>query len=330
MNLRVAFKNTLQGKNEGQLLFVPFVYGLAAKIANISLREMVWDPTYYAYSLEGAYKLFHYGAIVNNFDTSIEAESCGCKIEWRGEYENPVLYKGCDFFRIKPEDFVKSGRIPILIEVSKRLVMSLGRETPIVGVLTGPCSLRKSIQDQEVGLAKDRIQDAISLVGNFLTRFVRSLCELKMDSFFFREDLLGKDFWEELLTHRDSYKAVYATLFNVIRAYNSYPLLIVKEVPLEVIKDLHALLKPSGMVLRGMRLDERVLIYLKDLSDSLKMCFGLPLPVGVGRQDDLWEQLAVIKSFVAKHGPKGFFCTSNGEIPYHVPLEIVHDLMGKL
>ncbi len=329
MNQKVAFRNTLQGKNEGQLLFVPFVYGLAAKIANISLREMVWDPTYYAYSLEGAYKLFHYGAIVNNFDTSIEAESCGCKIEWPGEYENPVLYKGCNFFGIKPEDFVKSGRIPILIEVSKRLVMSLGRETPIVGVLTGPCSLRKSIQDREVGLAEDRIQDAISLVGNFITRFVRSLCELKMDSFFFREDLLGRDFWEELRLHKDWYKAVYTTLFNIIRAYNSYPILIVKHFSPESTEDLQSL-KPSGVILFGKRLDEEELTYLKDLSSSLKMCFGLPLPVGVGRQDDLWEQLAVIKSFVAKHGSKGFFCTSDGEIPFHVPLEVVHDLMAKL
>jgi hypothetical protein len=52
--------------------------------------------------------------------------------------------------------------------------------------------------------------------------------------------------------------------------------------------------------------------------------------VGKGSQDELWEQLAVIKSFVAKQGPKGFFYTSDGEIPYNVPLEIVHELMAQL
>ena len=330
MNGKVAFKNTLGRKNEGPLLFIPFVFGLAAKIANIPLREMVGDPTYYAYSLEGAYKLFHYHAIINNFDTTIEAESCGCELEWRGEFENPVISKGCDFFTLAPEDFVKGGRIPILFEVSKRLVMSLGREAAIVGVLTGPCSLTRSLQAQGPDAVRDGIQESISFVGSFLTRFVKDLCELKLDALFFREDLLEENFLGELNRYEDLYRAVYATLFNIIRAYNSYPLLIVKKLLLEVIKDVHALLKPSGMILCGRRLDEGNLLYLKDLSDSLKICFGLPLPVGVGSQDDLWEQLSVIKSFVTKQGPKGFFYSSDGEIPYHVSLETLHELMGKL
>jgi hypothetical protein len=330
MNVKATLKNTLQGRNEGQLLFVPFVYGLAAKIANISLREMVWDPTYYSYSLEEAYKLFRYDAIINTFDPSIEAESCGCEVEWQGKFESPVISKGCDLFKLGPDDFMKNKRIPILIEVSKRLVMSLGRETAILGVLTGPCSLMKSLQGQRVDSEKDQIQDAISLVGSFLTRFVRNLCELRMDALFFREDLLRKNFWEELLLYKELYKTVYATLFNIIRAYNSYPILIVNDLSLEAIKDLHALLKPSGVILCGKRLDEGRLNYLKDLSGSLKMAFGLPLPVGGGSQDDLWDQLALIKSFVTKHRPKGFFYTTDGEIPYDVSLEIVHDLMSKL
>jgi hypothetical protein len=330
MNGKVAFKKTLQRKNEGPLLFIPFVFGLAAKIANIPLREMVWDPTYYTYSLEGAYKLLHYGAIINNFDGSVEAESCGCELDWRGEFENPVITRGCDFFNLSPEDFVKKGRIPVLFEVSKRLVMSLGKETAITGVITGPCSLMKCLQGESGNVGKDHIHDAISLVGSFLSRLVRNLCELKTDGIFIREDLLGKNFWEELGLFRDSYKAVYATLFNLIRAYNNYPILVVKDFSLEAIKELYTLLKPSAIVLFNKKLDEGDLLSLKDLSDSLKICFGLPLPVGVGGQDELWGQLATIKSFVARQGPKGFFYISDGEIPYDVPLEIVHELMGKL
>jgi hypothetical protein len=330
MNGKVAFKNTLQRKNEGPLLFIPFVFGLAAKIANISLREMVWDPTYYDYSLEGAYKLFHYGAIINNFDGSVEAESCGCKLEWKGEFESPVITKGCDFFKLDPEEFVKKGRIPVLFEVSKRLVTSLGRETAIIGVLTGPCSFIKCLQGESKNSAKDLIHEAISLVGNFLTRLVRNLSEIKMDGIFIREDLLGRNFWEEFGLFKDSYKAVYTTLFNLIRAYNNYPILVVKDFSMEAIKELHTLLKPSAIVLCNKKLNEGELLSLKSLSDSLKLCFGLPLPVGMGSQDELWEQLAVIKSFVTKQGPKGFFYISDGEIPYNVPLEVVHELMARL
>jgi hypothetical protein len=330
MNGKVAFKNTFQRKNEGSLLFIPFLFGLAAKIANIPLREMVWDPTYYAYSLEGAYKLFHYGAIINNFDGSVEAESCGCELEWRGEFENPVITKSCDFFKLSPEEFVKKGRIPVLFEVSKRLVTSVGRETAIAGVLTGPCSLIRSLQGESGNSGKGLIHEAISLIGNFLARLVKNLCEIKTDGVFIREDLLGNKFWEELGLFKDSYKAVYTTLFNLIRAYNNHPILVVKDFSLEAIKELHILLKPSAIVLCNKKLDEGELLFLKGLSDSHKLCFGLPLPIGKGRQNELWEQLAIIKSFIEKQGSKGFFYTSDGEIPYNVPLEIVHELMAKL
>jgi hypothetical protein len=209
-------------------------------------------------------------------------------------------------------------------------VTSLGRETAITGVLTGPCSFIKCLQGESGSSKKDLIHEAISLVGNFLTRLVRSLCETKTDGIFIREDLLGKNFCEELGLFKDSYKAVYTTLFNLIRAYNNFPILVVKDFSTEAIKELYTLLRPSAIVLCNKKLDEGELLSLKALSDSLKVCFGLPLPVGKGSQDELWKQLAVIQSFIAKQGPKGFFYTSDGEIPYNVPLEVVHELMGRL
>jgi hypothetical protein len=231
---------------------------------------------------------------------------------------------------LSPEEFVKKGRIPVLFEVSKRLVTSVGRETAIAGVLTGPCSLIRSLQGESGNSGKGLIHEAISLIGNFLARLVKNLCEIKTDGVFIREDLLGNKFWEELGLFKDSYKAVYTTLFNLIRAYNNHPILVVKDFSLEAIKELHILLKPSAIVLCNKKLDEGELLFLKGLSDSHKLCFGLPLPIGKGRQNELWEQLAIIKSFIEKQGSKGFFYTSDGEIPYNVPLEIVHELMAKL
>jgi hypothetical protein len=42
------------------------------------------------------------------------------------------------------------------------------------------------------------------------------------------------------------------------------------------------------------------------------------------------EQFAVISRFVSKHRPTGFFYVSEGEIPYDIPLEILHDLIAKI
>lgn len=327
MESKIIFKNTFQRKNEGPMLFIPFVFGLAARMANVPLKEMVWDPSYYTYALEGAYKLFRYGAIINHYDDTIEAESCGCELGWQGEFEPPVIRRRMTSFSQSPEGFLKSGRIPILLEVTKRLTLSLGKEVAIIGVLNGPCSLTRSLEGEQ-GI--DEKKERIPRIGSLLTKWVRNLCEFKLDGVMIREDTLGKDFWEEIKTNREAYQSIYATLFNIIRAFNSHPILILREFSPDRIKELPSIIKPSAMILLQQELDEKELIFLRELSDSLKICFGLPLPIGLGNQEDLWNRLSLIQSFTSKYGARGFFFTSEGEVPHRLALEIFHELMGRL
>lgn len=327
MNSKVAFRNTLKLMNVSRTVFVPFVYGLAAKIGQIPLREMVSDATYYAHSLEEAYKLFKYDGIVNNFDPGIEAEAFGCELEWSGDYVGPRI-AGCGKLGVREVNPEGSSRIPILMETTKRIVMTQGRETAVIGVLVGPCSLVKTVMGDEVKEKDMDIGNVISLAGSLLTKLTRSLCELRVDAVFFREDLLGAGYRDELLSHDKLYAAVYRTLFNLIKYYNCCPVLIFKESELDFITDLHNMVGPSGVIVFGKRVSDDDLIYLGKLSDSLKMSFGLPLPMG--NQAELLDQFAVISKFVGKHRPPGFFCVSDGEIPYDIPLEILHDLIAKM
>ena len=325
MNSKIAFRNTLKLMNASRTVFVPFVYGLAAKISQIPLREMVSDATYYAYSIEEAYKLFQYDGIVNNFDSTLEAEALGCELEWSGDYMAPRIadFTKLELREVNPEE---NNRISILMETTKRIVMSQGRETAIIGTLVGPCSVVKTIIGDEL---KDLdIGNVISLVGSLLTKLTKSLCELRVDAVFFREDLKGTDYSGELLSYHKLYAGAYTTLFNLIKYYNCYPVLIVKDIELDFITELHKMVGPSGVILLGKRVSDDDLIYIQKLADSLKMSFGLPLPMG--DQAELWDQLARISKFVGKYRPRGFFCVSDGEIPYDMPLEILHDLIARM
>jgi hypothetical protein len=327
MNSKVAFRNTLKQMNTGRTAFVPFVYGLAAKISQFTLQEMVSDATYYAHSLEEAYQLFRYDGIVNHFDATIEAETFGCEVEWSGDYIAPRIADGGmpELREVNPEE---NSRIPILLETTKRIVMTQGKETAVIGTLVGPCSLVKTVNDDEAKEKNLDISNVISLAGNLLTKLTKSLCELRVDAVFFREDLLGTGYHDELLEHNKSYTDVYTTLFNLIRYYNSYPVLIVKENELDLIIDLQNMLGPSGIILLGKRVSDEDLLYLQKLSDSLKVSFGLPLPME--NQTELLEQFTKISHFISKNSPPGFFYVSDGEIPYDMPLEILHDLIAKM
>jgi len=323
VNSKVAFRNTLKLMNADRPVFVPFVYGLAAKIGQIPLRETVSDAAYFTHSLEEAYKLLKYDGIVNNFDSTLEAEAFGCELEWPGDYVAPRT-TGCGQLELREVNPEESSRIPILLETTKRIVMSQGKEIAVIGVLTGPCSLVKTI----TGEGNHDIENVISLAGSLLTKLTKSLCELRIDAVFFREDILGAEYPGELLSHNKPYAAVYATLFNLIKYYNGYPVLIVKEIALDLIADLQKTLGPSGLILLGKRVGDGDLEYLKNLSDSLRMSFGLPLPMG--SQAELLEQFDIISNFVSKHRPPGFFYVSDGEIPYDMPLETIHDLIARM
>jgi hypothetical protein len=323
MNSRLAFRNTLQGKNDGRPPFVPFVYGLAARTVNVSLKEMLGDASYYTNALEGLYRLLGYDVIVGNFDTTLEGESFGCEVEWPVEYGAPSLVKGSGSFVLRPEEFMSRGRIPMVLEVTKRLTISLGRDVAVACALTGPCSFIVSMPTSNKG-------EAIKFLGSFFTKLLRSLCEFKIDALFFREDPLGARFAEELFQNKEAYKSLYGTLFNIVRAFNAFPVVVVNCLPLKAIKDIFGLLRPGGIVLLGDKLGESDLSFINDTANSLKLSFGVPLPIRTGTQEDLWNQLSTMESFISKHRPKNLFYTSDGEIPHDIPIEILHTLMDRL
>jgi hypothetical protein len=327
MNSKVTFRNTIRLMNTSRPPFVPFVYGLAAKISQLPLQEMASDASYYTHTLEEAYKLLQYDGIVNSFDATLEAEAFGCKLEWPGDYLAPRT-TGCGQLELREVNPEESRRIPILLEATKRIVMSQGKETAVIGVLTGPCSLVKVITGDGVHEKNRGIENVISLAGSLLTKLTRSLCELKIDAVFFREDLLGKEYSAELLSRSQPYSAVYATLFNLIRYYNSYPVLIVKDIEFDLVTELHQMIAPNGLILLGKRVGEDGLASLKNLSDSLKLSIGLPLPMG--NQAELLEQFTIISHFISKNNSPGFFYVSDGEVPYDMPLEILHDFIAKM
>ena len=328
MNAKQLFKNAFKGMNTPRPPFVPFPYRVAAKITQISFEQMVHDPTYYYHSLEKAYKLFGCDGIVNHFDATVEAESCGCRLGWQGTLDPPSLVEGCDACEVNPEDFLQNGRIPILMEVTRRLVMAVGKEVAVVAVVTGPCSLTSTLRTYAPGIVGKGADDAIALVGSLLTRWVKALCELKIDAVFIREDILGEDFGAELEAFEDSYKAVYTTLCNIIRFFNIFSVIVTKDVDLEMLGDLSRMLRPNGLIPFGHQCTDGELENLRDLSDSQRLCVGLPLPIGIGDPSELRSQFDRFNGFLSEHGKKGFFYTSDGEVPPDLPMQIIHDVIA--
>ena len=323
MNSKTAFRNTFKLMNGERPVFVPFVYGLAARLGQIPLQEMISDASYYTHSLEDTCELFGYDGIINNYDSTIEAEAFGYEVEWPGDYDTPRITSGghVELREVNPEE---SGRVQVLLETTKRTVMSKGKDVAVIGVLTGPCSLVKTLTADKSG----DTGSAIAAVGGFITKLVKSLCELRVDGIFFREDPLNSGYREVLLANSKLYTDNYTTLFNMVKYYNSFPALIVRNMELDFITELYEMIKPDGLILLGRKVNKDDMAYLQKLADSLKIAFGLPLPAG--NQAELREQYAVISQFLSEHKPTGFFYVSDGEIPSDTPAEVLHSLISEM
>lgn len=328
MNGRTNFRSALQCKNKDRLPLVSFVYGLAARTANVRLSEMVFDEDCYSNALEGFYRLLGNEVILSNFDITVESEAFGSEVEWPGEYNAPILLNPGGLSNIEPEEFMVSGRVPVVMEVTRRLGVSLGREAAITCALTGPCSF--IMRALSCGNSERTAADAIKYYGRYFTRLVRGVCELKIDALFFREDPLETGFLDVIQGNKEAYKSLYGTLFNIVKAYNAFPVLVTKNLQLDAINEVHAMTRPTGLVLLGNTFDKNELLILKKMADSHKLSFGLPLPIGTRSEEELWSQLSCVETFVHKDRPQNFFYTSDGEIQHDIEMELLHTLMSRM
>jgi len=327
MNSREAFRKTMQAANVERPVFVPIVYRLAARIEQTPLLDMVSNPTSYANILESSWKLLRQDAIITSFDASLEMEIFGCQVEWPDDYELPAVSRWTEC-ELSSASLENSGRLSVLLEATKRLIQTRGREVAIIGVMTGPCSLTANIVANTVPDREYSIEEIVALVGGQLTKYVRDLGEIKIDAIIIREDFLGEKYYEEFLAYEKAYTAAYATLFNLTRFYNLAGLLMVEGGKLKDLADLVQKLSPSGLMLTDQKLDEAGLTLLKDLSVSRKLAIGLPLPLA--NPDEAITQLQIYEDFISEFKPGGFFYTSDGEVAPDIPLESLRDIASRI
>jgi hypothetical protein len=318
MNSREAFRKTMQLGNPGRPVFAPIVYRLAARIEQTPLLEMVSDPTAYANILDGAWKLLGQDAILTSFDATLEAEFFGCPVDFPGDYETPVAdWSGCNITAAKIEN---SGRLPVLLEATKRLVQTRGKEVAIIGAITGPCSLAAN--------AGGASSAAIPAVADLLARLTRAVCEAKVDALIIREDPLGEGFYPRFMAQEKACAAAYATLLNLTRFYNVAGLLMVKTPKLDDIATITEKVRPAGLILSGRPVSQADLVYLKELSALHKIAVGLPL--SLAEPQALAGQLQIYEDFISRHKPGGFFYTSDGELPPDISLEGLRDITSRI
>jgi len=120
----------------------------AARLEGFSTSEAVTQPDTLARVLYSAYRFYGYDLIMVFSDTMVEAEAMGAQVLIPDD-DDPFLLEPPRVSRLEPADPEKDGRMPVILEATRRLKALLEEEAPILTSLKGPFSLASFLRGME-------------------------------------------------------------------------------------------------------------------------------------------------------------------------------------
>ena len=325
LNSRELVKSFFDRKSTDRPPFFPWVCSFAAMLEQVPLKTMLSDPGVLSRALSNAHKLFAYDVILNHFDLTLEAEACGCKVEWSDDNQLPIitghpLAGGIEFYDLDTEGIEKKGRLPVILEATKRLILTKGKEVPIAAMITGPLTLAGHLKGNEfiemLELEDDGALDLVEDAGSICLKLCRAYCELGVDIVVIAEDLHDLVIPDLSSVLSSPLKSI----FNVTRFYTVNSVLIGK-----VKDDDQAIsmcnLGADAVSVSGNINTDRIL----EKAPGANFRYSITIPDSALMGTDP-ENIDLVKKTVLA-GDSGYFLSSEWEIPQSTNVNSMHEIM---
>jgi uroporphyrinogen decarboxylase len=147
------FAQLLRGeKPDAPVVFPMVVANHAARIEGYSISEAVTDADVLARVLYSAYRFYGYDLVMVFTDTMVEAEAMGAQVVIPDD-DDPFLLEPPRVSKLEAAVPDKDGRMPVVLEATRRLAKLLDGEAPVLVSLKGPFSLASFLRGIEGFLA---------------------------------------------------------------------------------------------------------------------------------------------------------------------------------
>ncbi len=154
----------------------PWLFELAAKLADEPLDGLDDDPGVIARSLSGAVDLFSLPAVSVSFNTTVEAEAVGCTTA--GESVTGVIETVDDAFTIDIDAVVGADGVDTRIEAIERLADTC--EAAVLGGVTGPALLSEQLLIHDDASTELR-EEAVFTAGEICVELVNAYLDAGAD-----------------------------------------------------------------------------------------------------------------------------------------------------
>jgi uroporphyrinogen-III decarboxylase len=292
----------------------------------VSVREMFSDPTTLANSLQACQRLFKYDGTVILFDTTLEAEACGCQISWQEgcppKVVSPVFSNPYDLATLDASEIEGAARIPVVIEATKRLTQTIGGEVSILGAITGPATLGRHLLGDAVLSACDTdsraFDEVVGLWETIALARARAYGELNLDAII----LVEEDF---AAIGPSRYAAILPALKTLGNLARFYDMAVIAHTEAPSVRDLDGLV---GLEVDGMSAWERASGGAANLppGDTIHgVCVSSSALLGSAE-----DVRGTVLDLLSRSGRSRIFITSESEVPPATPAANLHGVMKAL
>ncbi len=138
----------MRGQPPARRLFIPLIFTLAAKLEDIPLPTFLTNPTKIANALTAIHHRLHTDGVVGYYDLTLVAEALGCRLDWHTVppiIAVPRIEEAMKRMQLSPHELKSLGRIPVALEVVRRLTMTLRDGPALLVGLPGPLRLAQQL-----------------------------------------------------------------------------------------------------------------------------------------------------------------------------------------
>lgn len=316
---------TLRHEETPQVAWVPFAGVHAGQLIGCNAREVLSNGDNLYNALMEVHKLYKPSGLPIIFDLQVEAECLGCELTWADDAPPSVsahpmeddedLATPCDCTIPTKED----GRIPMILDVMKRVKETLGEETALYGLICGPFTLAAHLRGNDIFMDMFDDPEAVEDFLDYCCKVAKAMAgyyiEAGMDVIAVVDPLISQissNHFEEFMTKP------FTELFAHIRELGACSSFFVCG---DATRNIEVMChtKPDAI-----SVDENVnLLAAKEITDKYNVCIGGNIPLTTimlhgTQQDNMKYVIDLLDSMPDK---RNFILSPGCDMPYAVPVE---------
>lgn len=169
-----------------EIPWVPFAGVHAGYLKGYTAKEVLLDADKLYDSLLEVHKLYTPDGMPIVFDLQIEAEILGCELMWAEDNPPSVLTHPYETDMVDPTTLPlpqeEDGRIPMVLDVMRRVKKEIGNETALYGLICGPLTLASHLRGSEFFMDMYDEPEYVEALMNYCADVNIKMAEMYIDA----------------------------------------------------------------------------------------------------------------------------------------------------